>query len=98
MRAHAILPNPESAEIALGAAPFRITEQTAIDVPDDARVLAIGRLLSAWIGVAAAPPPPRVEVVRGAPPPGHIALTLAAAPPAAGGDERATTPDRGPTA
>jgi hexosaminidase len=95
MRAHAILPNPESVEIALGAAPFRITADTAIDVPDDERVLAIGRFLSEWIGLAAAAAPPRVEVVRaGATHAGHIALTLGAVATAEEGYELTAAADR----
>jgi hypothetical protein len=79
MQTHAVVPRPESIEIALGSPPFYITAQTAIEVPDDERVAAIGRALADWIGLAAAAAPPRVVVAQpGARQTGAIALTLGA--------------------
>jgi hexosaminidase len=94
LRGIAVVPNPESIEVGPGGASFHVTEQTAIDVPDDPRVLAIGRFLSEWIGLAASETPPNVEVVAGgASHPGHIALSLSAGPPAEEGYELSIASD-----
>jgi hexosaminidase len=78
MRTHAVIPLPQSIDIALAEAPFTLTRETIIVVPpDDERVRAIGQYLADWIGIAAAPAAPRVEIGRGgAPPAGGIVLTL----------------------
>src|SRR2546430_16818049 len=60
MQTHAVVPRPESIEIALGSPPFYVTAQTAIEVPDDERVAGIGRELADWIGLSAGAAPPRV--------------------------------------
>src|SRR2546421_293824 len=80
MQTHAVVPRPESIEIALGSPPFYVTAQTAIEVPDDERVAGIGRELADWIGLAAGAAPPRVVVAQpGVRQIGTIALTLGAA-------------------
>src|SRR5437667_11633097 len=80
MQTHAIVPRPESIEIALASPPFYVTAQTAIEVPDDERVAGIGRELADWIGLAAGAAPPRVVVAQpGVRQIGTIALTLGAA-------------------
>ena len=75
-RTHAVIPLPDSIQISSDRA-FAVTPQTVIVVPrDDERVAAIGRFLSNWIGIAAAPQPPPV-VPAGSPiPPASIVLTL----------------------
>lgn len=83
---HALIPLPQSIEMAVGSPPFRITADTVIVVPPgDARALAIGQFLSNWIGLAAAPSALRVGAATpGASTTGAIALTLR---PGAAGDE-----------
>jgi hexosaminidase len=80
IRTHAVIPLPDSIQISPDRG-FTITPQTVIVVPrDDERTAAIGRFLSNWIGIAAAPQPPPV-VPDGSPiPPASIVLTLGASP------------------
>src|SRR5262245_26743942 len=74
--AHAVIPLPESIEITRERG-FTVTPKTVIVVPrDDERVAAIGRFLSSWIGIAAAPQPPPVENAAPSIPPASIVLTL----------------------
>jgi hexosaminidase len=76
----AVIPLPESIEIS-GDRRFVLTPQTVIVVPrDDERVAAIGRFLSDWIGIAAAPQPPRVQAAGPSIPPASIVLTLGSSP------------------
>src|SRR5262249_50511387 len=92
----AVIPRPESIEIAPGSPPFVITAQTTIAVPDDERVAAIGRGLAEWIGLAAAEAPPRVVVAQpGSRQVGTIALTLAAATPSREGYQLTVRADGG---
>jgi len=75
-RTHAVIPLPQSIEISRDRA-FTITPQTVIVVPQgDERVAAIGRSLSAWIGIAAAPQPPPVQPAGPSIPPASIVLTV----------------------
>ena len=75
-----VIPLPESLEISNDRR-FVVTPQTVIVVPPgDDRVAAIGRFLSDWIGLAAAPQPPRVEAAGPSVPPASIVLTLGASP------------------
>jgi hexosaminidase len=84
MRSHAVIPLPQSIDLSPGST-FVVTAQTVIIVPPgDDRVLAIGQFLSHWIGLAAAPAPPRVEAAGQTMPGGSIVLALGAA---AAGDE-----------
>src|SRR5215210_8134153 len=85
VRAHAVIPAPESIEMALAAPPFVVTAQTSIVVPaGDEGAAAVGRFLADWIGLAAAELPPRVQPAGAAVvTAGQIVLTL----DAASGDE-----------
>ena len=75
-RPHAVIPLPQSIEISPGP-PFTITGDTVIVVPaGNEHVTAIARLLSDWIGLAAAPAPPAVDVAGPTTPPRSILLTL----------------------
>jgi len=92
--AHAIVPLPESIQISAGRG-FTVTPQSVIVVPrDDARVAAIGRYLSQWIGIAAAPQPPPVENGGPSIPPASIVLTLGTSPAAPEAYELTVTADR----
>ena len=82
----AVIPLPESIEISSDRR-FVLTPQSVIAVaPGDDRVAAIGRVLSDWIGIAAAPQPPRVEAAGPSIPPASIVLMLGSSP---GGDSDA---------
>ena len=64
---HTLVPRPTSFEPGTGDG-FVVSPTTAIYVPaGNEDLLRIGRFLSDWIGIAAAPMPPRVDV--GTPPP-----------------------------
>jgi hexosaminidase len=93
---HPLIPLPASLDVSSGSPPFRVTADTAIVVPpDDARVQAIGRFLSDWIGIAAAPAAPRVEVAGPAiAPRGNIVLTLVGAATGEEGYELSITPEQ----
>ena len=85
MRSHAVIPLPQSIDLVPGST-FVVSAQTVIIVPPgDERVLAIGRFLSDWIGLAAAPAPPRVEAAGQTTPVGSIVLTSSAPQPATRG-------------
>ena len=94
---HSVIPLPDSIEISRDGA-FTLTPQSVIVVPHgDERAAAIGRFLSDWIGIAAAPQPPRVEPAGSSIPPGSIVLMLAASsagPPNEDAYELSVTPDR----
>ena len=82
---HTIIPQPQTVTPA-GSGEFVLGPQTVIYVPDgDADALRIGRYLSAVIGIAAAPEPPRVQPARSDAPGG--AIHLRRAPPPAGGQK-----------
>jgi hexosaminidase len=64
---HSLVPRPTTFEPGTGDG-FAVTPTTAIYVPaGNEQMMRIGRFLSDWIGIAAGPTPPRVEV--GTPPP-----------------------------
>lgn len=81
---HAFVPTPVSVE--LGSGEFNVTASTVIVVPEGNEPAAqVGRYLSALIGLAAAPEPPKVVPAAATVPTGAIQLKLGQLPSA--GDE-----------
>ena len=62
LRCHTLVPRPTTFEPGTGDG-FVVTPTTAIPVPaGNEQMMRIGRFLADWIGIAAGPTPPRVEV------------------------------------
>jgi hexosaminidase len=91
---HTLVPRPTTFEPGTGDG-FVVTPATAIYVPaGNEEMMRIGRFLSDWIGIAAGPTPPRVEVAS-PPPRDAIVLQLGQiADPAGEAYELTITADR----
>jgi hexosaminidase len=89
----AIVPTPVS--VATGSGEFIVTATTVIVVPaNNERVATVAKYLSALIGLAAGPEPPKVVPSGASPPAGAIQLALARVESAGEeGYELAVTPD-----